>query len=265
MSRLQIRLHDPDSRPFFMVGFDSVFIPGFLAGLNMATTRGNIELLKQAQLFADLSDEELESVACRVTLREFKRGEVILYEEDTNRFMYSVLEGEVKVYYSSESGKESNVAFHGTGESFGEVSLIDQQTTPATVAAMERSLMLIVSREDFFAIIQNQPKVMHKLLLLLSGRLRHSWNQVRMLHFNDAANRVMASMKEMAEERGEKGPDGVLLKLRLTHQNIADMTGLTRETVTRVIDKWKKAGLLSIDENRYILIRHRFFDENFSL
>ena len=100
---------------------------------------------------------------------------------------------------------------------------------------------------------------MHKWLLLLSGRLRHSWNQVRMLHFNDAANRVVASMKEMASERGEEGPEGVLLKLRLTHQNIADMTGLTRETVTRVIDKWKKSGLLSIDENRYILIRHSFF------
>jgi CRP-like cAMP-binding protein len=100
---------------------------------------------------------------------------------------------------------------------------------------------------------------------LLSGRLRHSWNQVRMLHFNDASNRVMASMKEMASERGEEVPEGVLLKLRLTHQNIADMTGLTRETVTRVIDKWKKSGLVSIDENRYMLIRHSFFEENFSL
>jgi len=231
----------------------------------MAATSGNIHLLKQAQLFADLSIEELESVACRVTLREFRKGEVILYEEDTNRFMYSVLEGEVKVYYSSEGGKESIVAFHGTGDSFGEVSLIDQQSTPATVAAMERSLVLIIGREDFFAIIQNQPKVMHKLLLLFSGRLRQSWNQVRMLHFNDAANRVMTSMKEMAAERGEEGPEGVLLRLRLTHQNIADMTGLTRETVTRVIDKWKKAGLLSIDENRYIFIHHSFFEKNFSL
>jgi len=72
-------------------------------------------------------------------------------------------------------------------------------------------------------------------------------------------------MTEMAAERGEEVPEGVLLKLRLTHQNIGDMTGLTRETVTRVIDKWKKSGLMSIDENRYILIRHSFFEENFTL
>lgn len=72
-------------------------------------------------------------------------------------------------------------------------------------------------------------------------------------------------MTEMAAERGEEVPEGVLLKLRLTHQNIGDMTGLTRETVTRVIDKWKKSGLMSIDENRYILIRRSFFEENFTL
>jgi CRP/FNR family transcriptional regulator len=231
----------------------------------MATTSGNMDLLRQAQLFADLSPKELESISCRVTLREFKKGEVILYEEDTNRYMYSVLEGEVKVYSFTEDGRESIVAFHGAGESFGEVSLIDQQTTPAMVAAMERATVLIVSREDFFAIIQNQPKVMNKLLLLLSGRLRHSWSQIRMLHFNDASNRVKASLQEMAAERGEEGPDGVLLKLRLTHQNIADLTGLTRETVTRIIDKWKRSGLLSLDENRHMLIRHSFFKENSTL
>ncbi|MCK4509231.1 MAG: Crp/Fnr family transcriptional regulator [Desulfuromonadales bacterium] len=231
----------------------------------MASTCGNMNLLKQAQLFADLSLKELESISCRVTLREFKKGEVILYEEDANKYMYSVLEGEVKVYYSSEDGKESIVAFHGAGESFGEVSLIDQKTIPAMVAAMEKSLVLVIGRDDFFAIIQSQPKVMHKLLLLLSGRLRHSWKQVRMLHFKDASNRVMASIKEMAAERGEVGPEGVLLTLRLTHQNIADLTGLTRETVTRIIDKWKKSGLVSLDENRHMLIRHSFFEENFSL
>lgn len=231
----------------------------------MSNSKNNVEYLKQAQLFADLSEKELALIACRVAVREFQKGQIILHEEDTNKYMYSVLKGEVKVYYSSEDGKESIVAFHGTGESFGEVSLIDQQTIPATVAALEPSLVLIIGRDDFFEIVQSLPKVMHRLLLLLSARLRQSWSQVRMLHFNDAANRVMASIKDMAAERGEPGPDGVLIKLRLTHQNIADMTGLTRETVTRVVDKWKKNGLLNIDENRHMLISHSFFEENFSL
>lgn len=222
----------------------------------------NVAYLKQAHLFSELTDDELADVAERVTLREFHKGQVILFEEDTNKYMYSVLEGEVKVYYMTEDGKESIVAFHGAGESFGEVSLIDQQTTPATVAAVEKSLVLIISRDDFFEIILHQPKVMNSLLLLLSGRLRHSWGQIRLLHLKDAANRIKASMQVMADQRGEECGDGVLLKLRLTHQTIADMTGLTRETVTRVIDRWKKSGLLSVDENRYLLLHEMFFEEN---
>ena len=225
----------------------------------------NVAYLKRAELFSDLTEQELLDIAERVTLREFNKGQVILFEEDTNKYMYSVLEGEVKVFYITADGKESIVAFHGAGESFGEVSLIDQQTTPATVAAVEKSLVLIISRDIFFEIILHQPKAMNRLLLILTGRLRHSWSQIRLLHFKDAANRIKASMQVMAEERGEECPGGVLLKLRLTHQNIADMTGLTRETVTRVIDRWKKSGLVSLDENRYLLLHKLFFEENLDL
>jgi CRP/FNR family transcriptional regulator len=225
----------------------------------------NAAYLKEARLFSGLTDEELLAISGRVSLRAYPKGQVILFEEDTNEYMYSVLEGMVKVFYTTEEGKESIVAFHGAGESFGEVSLIDQLTTPATVAAQEKSLVLIISRDDFFEIIQSQPKVMYNLYQMLAGRLRHSWGQVRMLHFNDASNRIMAAIKDMAAERGEASAGGVLLPLRLTHQNIADMTGLTRETVTRVIDKWKKANLITIDANRYMSISHRFFEENFNL
>lgn len=228
----------------------------------MAEYDKKIDCLGQTQLFADLTVEERASVADRVAIREFRKGQIILLEEDTNKYMYSVLSGEVKVFYTTSEGKESIVAFHGVGASFGEVSLIDQQTIPATVVALERSVVLIVGRDDFFEIVKTQPKVMHKLLLLLTGRLRLAWNQVRMLHFKDASCRVMTSIKDLSMERGEPVPDGVLLKMRLTHQNIADMTGLTRETVTRVIDKWKKRGLLSLDENRHMLISHEIFEEN---
>lgn len=231
----------------------------------MAEYNANHDYLEQTQLFSDLTADERSSVTGHIAIREFQKGQVILFEEDANKYMYSVLSGEVKVFHTTEEGKESIVAFHGVGESFGEVSLIDQQAIPATVVALERSLVLIIGRDDFFELIRTQPKVMHKLLLLLTGRLRLAWNQVRMLHFKDASYRIMTSIKDLSMERGEPVPEGVLLKMRLTHQNIADMTGLTRETVTRIIDKWKKKGLLSLDENRHMLVSHKVFEENYTL
>ena len=231
----------------------------------MAEYNANHDYLEQTQLFSDLTADERSSVTGHIAIREFQKGQVILFEEDANKYMYSVLSGEVKVFHTTEEGKESIVAFHGVGESFGEVSLIDQQAIPATVVALERSLVLIIGRDDFFELIRTQPKVMHKLLLLLTGRLRLAWNQVRMLHFKDASYRIMTSIKDLSMERGEPVPEGVLLKVRLTHQNIADMTGLTRETLTRNIDKWKKKRLLSLDENRHMLVSHKVFEENFTL
>nr|NIP48517.1 cyclic nucleotide-binding domain-containing protein [Gammaproteobacteria bacterium]NIR46871.1 cyclic nucleotide-binding domain-containing protein [candidate division KSB1 bacterium]NIU99773.1 cyclic nucleotide-binding domain-containing protein [Phycisphaerae bacterium]NIS22484.1 cyclic nucleotide-binding domain-containing protein [candidate division KSB1 bacterium]NIU22989.1 cyclic nucleotide-binding domain-containing protein [candidate division KSB1 bacterium] len=79
----------------------------------MAVSAEKITLLKEAQIFSGLNDEELSFVAAKVSLREYKKGQVILYEEDTNRYMYSVIHGEVKVFYTTEEGKESVVAFHG--------------------------------------------------------------------------------------------------------------------------------------------------------
>ena len=231
----------------------------------MAEYKDNTDYLEQTHLFSDLTAEERISITGRIAIREFVKGQVILMEEDTNKYMYSVLSGEVKVFYTTNEGKESIVAFHSVGESFGEISLIDQQTIPATVVAVQNSVLLIIGRDDFFEIIRTQPKVMHNLLLLLTGRLRLAWNQVRMLHFKDASYRIMTSIKDLSVERGEPVPEGVLLKMRLTHQNIADMTGLTRETVTRIIDKWKKNGLLSLNENRHMLINHKIFQKNTSL
>jgi len=217
-------------------------------------------LLHQIQLFAHLNPEDIGDVAERVNLQEFRKGQVILHEEDTNEYMYVVLRGEVKVYHTTRDGKEAIVALHGKGDSFGEIPLIDQKATPATVAALEDSLLAIIARRDFFDLLQNHPQVLHNLLLALTERLRSSWKQIRMLHFNDATHRIKALLQGLVDKWGDTTPDGVLLNLRLTHQSIADMTGLTRETVTRVIDRWKCDGLLGMDEHRHVLIRPNFFE-----
>ncbi|MEN8688167.1 MAG: cyclic nucleotide-binding domain-containing protein, partial [Desulfuromonadales bacterium] len=87
----------------------------------MAEYNANHDYLEQTQLFSDLMADERSSVTGHIAIREFQKGQVILFEEDANKYMYSVLSGEVKVFHTTEEGKESIVAFHGVGESFGEV------------------------------------------------------------------------------------------------------------------------------------------------
>jgi len=218
----------------------------------------DLSLLSQIELFADLSREELTMLAGRVTLKEFRKGQVILYEEDAHDFMYGVLRGEVKVFRTTSDGKEAIVAVHGSGDSFGEISLIDQQTIPATVAALENALVALVTRDHFFDIIRH-PKVLNRLLRTLTTRLRDSWSQIRLLHSKEASQRVSTLIHTLLDKRGEPSEDGMILKLRLTHQSLADMTGLTRETVTRILDKWKDSGWITTDDNRHMVIKESFF------
>jgi CRP/FNR family transcriptional regulator len=223
----------------------------------------SIEFLKTVELFSSLTDEELCQIRTKVTLNEFRKNEIILYEEDTNEFMYIIIFGKVKVFQTTEDGKDSILAIHGSGEFFGEISLIDGETTPATVSATENSLIAVISKRDFNSLLFSQEKVLNKFLQILCFRLRVSWKKIQMLNFNSASQRIKMLFLIQVEEYGKKTDEGIILNIKLTHQNIADMTGLTRETITRVLDKWKKDGEITVLKNRFIRLNHAFLQTNF--
>jgi CRP/FNR family transcriptional regulator len=117
-----------------------------------------IESLRNIQLFSSLSDEELRLVSDKLVLKRFRKNEIILQEEDTNEYMYIILDGKVKVIQTTEDGKEILLAIHQSGDSFGEMSLIDGKTSPATVIATENSSAAIISKKDFYSILETQEK-----------------------------------------------------------------------------------------------------------
>jgi CRP/FNR family cyclic AMP-dependent transcriptional regulator len=217
-----------------------------------------IDFLRSIRLFHSLTDEELIEVSTKVALREFSKNEVILQEEDTNDFMYVVLFGKVKVVKATEEGKEIILAIHHSNELFGEVSLIDGKTSPATVLATENSLVAIISKSDFYALL-NERKVLDTLLGILCERLRESWKMIHILNSKNAMQRIKMLLVILSYNKGEKTPDGLVINYKLTHQDIADMAGLTRETVTRVLDKLQKDGDIAVLKNKFIRMNSSFF------
>ncbi|OGW44559.1 MAG: hypothetical protein A2Y66_00480 [Nitrospirae bacterium RBG_13_41_22] len=221
-----------------------------------------IEFLRNIQLFSSLSDEELLHVSSSIMLKEFKKNEVILYEQDTNEFMYIILFGKVRVIQTTEDGKEIILATHKSNELFGEISLIDGKTSPATVLATETSLIAIISKKDFYSLLIHQSKVLEKMLQILCSRLRESWKRIEILNFKDASQRIKMLFLLLSHDNGQKTPEGVVLNIKLTHQNIADMVGLTRETVTRVIDKFRRDGEIKVLKDKCILLRQDFLQKD---
>jgi CRP/FNR family transcriptional regulator len=221
--------------------------------------------LKNIQLFTSLTDEELRKVSDKLSIKRFKKNDTILLEEDTNEFMYIILSGKVKVTRTTTEGKEIIFAIHQTGNFFGEITLIDGQTMPASVIATEDSLIAIISKKDFFSLLFLQKKILLNLLTIFCSRLRKSWETIQLLNFNNASQRVKMLFLMLSEEYGKQTDNGITLNIKLTHQNISDMTGMTRETVTRIIDKLQKNGDITVLKNKFIHLNTNYLKKDFDV
>jgi CRP/FNR family transcriptional regulator len=223
------------------------------------------DFLKNTDLFHSLLDREIETIIDKMIVKNYRKNESILLEADTNKFMYIILSGRVKAVRMNEDGNEIIMAIHESGHFFGEMSLIDGKTTPASVIALADSLIAIISDSDFYSILFAQQKVVRNLLEILSARLRNSWDTIQLLNFKNASQRAIMLFVMLSEEYGKRTSEGIVLNIRLTHQDISDMTGLTRETVTRVIDKLQKSGDISITENKFIRLSPKIMESDINI
>ncbi|MEM4260896.1 MAG: Crp/Fnr family transcriptional regulator [Candidatus Woesearchaeota archaeon] len=221
--------------------------------------------LKMIELFSALTDDELETISKLLSVKKFKKNEIILYEEDTSKYMYIILSGKVKVVQITNEGKEILLAIHHAGEFFGEMSFIDGKTSPATIIAAEDCIINIISKEEFYSTIINHKQILYNLLLILCSRLRESWEKIQLLNLKNASERLKIFFYMLSNKYGERTNRGITLNIKLTHQEIAEMTGMARETVTRVLDKWNKEGDISVVENKFIQLKQNFFDKDLKL
>ena len=219
------------------------------------------EYLKQVELFSSLGTEDLLQVGSKIVVKQFKKNDTILFKGDTNNYIYIIFDGEVKVSQSTEDGKEVILFIHQTGEIFGETSLFDRGNSPALISATTDTLCAIISMKDLYSIMFNYNDILERLIHILSSRLCQSWELIQMLNSNNAPQRVKTLLMMLAKRYGRNAREETILNIRLTHQNIANMTGLTRETVTRVIDVWQRNGDIST-KNKLIQLNPAFMQGN---
>ena len=215
-------------------------------------------LLRKIELLALLTEGEVLQVINKLQVRNFRKNEIVLVEEDSNDFMYVILEGEVKVTRTSEDGKEIILAIHSAGDFFGEMSLIDGQTTSATVTAIEESLIALISKEDFYSLLYNEKKILLSLLQSFCRRIRASNKTIEILSYTNAQQRIKALFRALAGKYGVKSGEGTVLNIQIAHRDIAGMTGLTRETVTKIMTELKDEGCISILADKFIRLNNRF-------
>ncbi|MCE5249188.1 Crp/Fnr family transcriptional regulator [bacterium] len=192
-------------------------------------------LLQQIPLFSSLKDDELEAIKHVIINKTFPKEKIILLEAEEGDTLFIIINGKVKVTTFTENGKEVIFSILGEGDFFGEMSLLDGKPRSASVISMEDSELQLIRRCDFYRLLENHPHIALKLLEELASRLRKADERIESLALLDVTGRVAGILMQLAEERGEPSGNTVTIKSRPTHQELANMVGTTRETVTRVL------------------------------
>lgn len=215
--------------------------------------------LRRTILFAELPPKDLERVAFLMQERKFSKNQIVFLEEETGQHMYIVRKGQVKVTKMAVNGKERILTIHKEGDSFGELSLLDNRMVPATVTAMTPVVIWSMSKADFLNVVLNNQRVLLKVVQVLSSELRRAWSQIQALTILDADSRIRSTLVKLSQENGFRTGSGIQLRYRLTHQEIGDMAATSRETVTRFLTACQKKKLLSIAESNSIVLHPEFF------
>ncbi len=210
-----------------------------------------VTTLRAIPLFSHLADNELDSIGAVTRSRKYPKNSVILFEDDPGEAMFVVLSGQVKVVLIGEDGREVILATLAERDFFGEMSLIDDEPRSAHVIAMESSHLLVLRRDDFRRCLEETPHIALGLLRALTKRLRHADSKIGGLVLLDVTGRVARLLLEMADEN-----DGSVITKRVTHHQIAQMVGSSRETVSRTMRTMAEQDLIDVSQ-KTITVRDR--------
>ncbi len=219
-------------------------------GRGMAT-RG---LLAQVPLFSGLNPGELDGLAALIRRHRYTAGEIIFHEGDAGMALYIIEKGEVKIVLGSAEGKEVVLSLLGPGDFFGDLALLDGEPRSADAVAMETSELLILQRQDFLRFVAEQPHVAVNFMAVLSRRLRRVDQLVHDAAFLDVRTRLVRRLLDLAQTRGQAGPQGVVIASRLTQSDLANMVGATRESINKWLGYCAEKGLVRHDRGRLTLL-----------
>jgi CRP/FNR family transcriptional regulator len=209
--------------------------------------------LSRTFIFSDFSAEELEAAAAYFQEKRYKKGVTLFHEGQPGVAFYLVSSGRVKVYKLSEDGRELIIGIFGDGAIFGDVPVFDGGPYPASAATLVDTEVVYMLRDDFEELITAYPGISLKIVRVLGKRLRQALASVMDIAMKSVSQRLASQLLSLAKEYGRQEGEETIIDLPLSRQEIADLIGVSRETVTRELSKFSRAGTIRLEGKRIYL------------
>jgi CRP-like cAMP-binding protein len=206
--------------------------------------------LKRCELLAQLSPADFQLLEGYSRIRVFSRKAPIYLPAEAADAVFVLAEGRVKICHVTSDGKQSILAFIEPGELFGELAVFAPGTRDEHAEALERSTIVMIPSDAFQTLLQQRPELSLGVSKLMGIRRKRIERRLKNLLFVPSRDRLIHLLLELAEQYGKTGDDGVQLGLHLSHQELANVIGSTRETVTVLLRDLQQEGLIFTGRKR---------------
>jgi CRP-like cAMP-binding protein len=211
-------------------------------------------LLRKVPLLEGVAPERLERLAQQVELREIPRRQVIYLNGDPGDTVFILNGGRVKCSKVTRDGKELTLAYRGAGELFGELAAVDGKPREEMAEAMKNAMITAVPREVFLELVRSDVALAWRFAEIVGTRRRGLEAKLEQLVFRDVQAKLAALLLELSDEYGAETEDGLQIDVKMTHQEMANLIGSTRETISLTLADFKKRGLINTKGRNVVLL-----------
>jgi len=209
--------------------------------------------IRNCSLFQRLSDSQLDFLEKQARIRSFPKGTSVYLPTEVADGTFLLAEGRIRLGSTTPDGKQSIIGFVEPGELFGELSLVDNGHREERAEAIVNSTVVLIPSQHIRGLMEQSPGLSIGVTKLIGLRRKRIERRLRNLLFRNNRERLTHLLIELAEQYGQATAEGIELKIRLSHQDLAAIIGATRETVTTLLGEMQSEGLLKIKRQKLLI------------
>jgi CRP/FNR family transcriptional regulator, nitrogen oxide reductase regulator len=212
------------------------------------------DVLRRITIFRRLSVADRARVAEVARRKTYERGDTVFSEGEAADVFLTIIEGRVKVFKSTPTGKEIILEIFGAGDPLGAVAVYEGAPFPASAIALEPTECLRIGQSDFFRLLEQHPVLVRGLLSGLTIRLAELTRRLAELTGSRVESRFARLFVKLADQIGRADRGGVFVPMPLSRQELADLTGTTIETSIRIMSRWQKEDVLHTEKDGFTIL-----------
>lgn len=209
-----------------------------------------LSILAQCSLFHDINLDTLAAIAQTATHRRYASGSFIFHQDDQASAFYVLLEGNVRMTQLTPEGDQVIVHFFIPGQGVGIIAALGSFNYPLSAEAIDDCLVLVWNRELMMQIMEKYPRLAINAASMLANRFKEMQDRFREMATERVERRIARTLLRLAKQVGKKNDQGILINMPLSRRDLAEMTGTTLYTVSRILSRWEQNKLVKTGRER---------------